>query len=69
MTSAANYHTILSNTSYRGFPPAKNPEGEKGKVNEKELIKMAYKKAIAKAEGDKDEATTLTLGLVRQFSS
>ena len=59
MTSKESYHTILSDTSYRGFPPEENPEGEKGKVNEKELIKMAYKKAIAKAKGDKDEAIAL----------
>jgi len=33
-------------------------------VNEKELIKMAYKKAIAKTKGDKDEAIALTLGFL-----
>ncbi len=33
-------------------------------MNEKELIKMTYKKAIAKAKGDKDEVIALTLGFL-----
>jgi nuclear transport factor 2 (NTF2) superfamily protein len=64
MTSTASYHTIFSEISYRGCLPAENPEGEHRKVNEKELIKLAYKKALAEAKGDKDEAVSMTLGFL-----